>query len=166
MHSSNSLLCPKCDHEFSSNMLHGIPVETCSSCSGIWFHREKIRAFLGQALESSGQHAVMATLREVNPTPTDLSCPVCREKWLKSIKPHGIEVEKCSSCGGVFLDPGEIDLLSLQTISDALDRQATCRTPIRPVWGGDDPALPFPAGEAAFELVETILEVLFSGLEV
>ena len=165
MHDSNSLHCPKCDHELASHTLHGIPVESCPACNGIWFHREKIRAFLGQALASSGQPAALATLRDVDPVPTELTCPVCREKWLKSIKPHGVEIEKCSGCGGVFLDPGEIDLLSLQTISDALDRQATCRTPIRPVWGGDDPALPFPAGETAVGLVEMILEVLSSGFK-
>ena len=161
MHDSNKLRCPKCDYELASNTLHGIPVESCSACSGIWFHREKIRAFLGQALASSGQPAVLATLREVDPVPTDLTCPVCRENWLKSITPHGVEIEKCSGCGGVFLDPGESDLLSLQTVSDALDRKATGRTPIRPVSGRDDRELTVPFRETAGLVVDVILSVLF-----
>jgi Zn-finger nucleic acid-binding protein len=151
--------CPKCRHELAENTLEGIPIHACSSCNGIWFDRERIKGYLGEALQRSGQSPVLATLREIDFTPTDLVCPACQLPSLESIKPHGVEIEQCTGCRGVFLDPGEIDLLSLQSISDAVDRRSTEPTPLRPL-SGKKTGLGEMLGEGASEVVHLVLELL------
>jgi Zn-finger nucleic acid-binding protein len=130
--------CPKCHGPFADRLLNGVPIQACASCGGIWFDRERITAYLGQALERSGQPPALATLRAIERVPTDLVCPACHEKRLMGIKPHGVKIEQCSGCHGVFLDPGEIDLLSLQSISDAVDRRQSASAPLRAPGGTKD----------------------------
>lgn len=40
-----------------------------------------------------------------------MKCPKCGMD-LKEIELHGVKVDQCANCGGVFLDAGEIDQLS------------------------------------------------------
>lgn len=39
-----------------------------------------------------------------------LSCPVCVKKDMVVLELEGIEVDHCLSCGGVWLDAGELEL--------------------------------------------------------
>jgi Zn-finger nucleic acid-binding protein len=152
--------CPKCRHAFSRETLHGIPVQVCPSCRGIWFDREEIHAYLGQALQACGLAPALAMLREIKPVPTELICPACNEPWLKSIQPCDVEIEQCSGCRGVFLDPGELDLITLQSISDPIDRRATVPTPLKPVPGSGWSNLVDAAADGAFEVLDLVLCLL------
>lgn len=40
-----------------------------------------------------------------------MKCPKCGRD-LQEIDLHGVKVDQCANCGGVFLDAGEIDQLS------------------------------------------------------
>jgi protein-arginine kinase activator protein McsA len=40
-----------------------------------------------------------------------MKCPKCGMD-LKEIEFHGVKVDQCANCGGVFLDAGELDQLS------------------------------------------------------
>ena len=40
-----------------------------------------------------------------------MKCPKCGMD-LKEIDLHGVKVDQCANCGGIFLDAGEIDQLS------------------------------------------------------
>ena len=40
-----------------------------------------------------------------------MKCPKCGMD-LQEIELHGVKVDQCASCGGVFLDAGELDQLS------------------------------------------------------
>jgi Zn-finger nucleic acid-binding protein len=152
--------CPKCRNAFADDTLDGIPIQVCCSCNGIWFDRAKITEYLGQALRRTGQSPALATLREAEPAPTDLVCPVCRLRSLTAVSPQGVEIEQCTGCRGVFLDSGEIDLLSLQSISDAVDQRATAPTPLRPPSGSRSSRFRGGVAEGAAELLEFVLSLL------
>jgi Zn-finger nucleic acid-binding protein len=36
-----------------------------------------------------------------------IACPRCSRKMVKKTK-HGVTIDKCTSCGGIWLDKGEI----------------------------------------------------------
>jgi hypothetical protein len=40
-----------------------------------------------------------------------MKCPKCGMD-LKEIELHGVKVDQCASCGGIFFDAGELDQLS------------------------------------------------------
>jgi Zn-finger nucleic acid-binding protein len=41
----------------------------------------------------------------------DLSCPKCL-KPMRALERNGVTLERCSECGGIFLDRGELERLT------------------------------------------------------
>ncbi|MFQ5670934.1 MAG: zf-TFIIB domain-containing protein [Acidobacteriota bacterium] len=61
-------------------------------------------------------------------------CPVCREPMV-AFELNGVEIDRCLSCGGTWLDAGELELLTqLAGAGGASDRLAheLARTPAGP----------------------------------
>ena len=101
--------CPKCSSEalVATPTLGNIPLDVCPGCSGIWFDKGELEALLKQS-----QGGASADLDLINARAGDLSCPRCKNKMS-----HGglvnplLLVDKCQSCGGVWLDPRELALV-------------------------------------------------------
>ncbi|MBI5744774.1 MAG: zf-TFIIB domain-containing protein [Elusimicrobia bacterium] len=101
--------CPKCASEalVETPSLGNIPLDVCPSCSGIWFDKGELETLLKQS-----QGAVPASLELIDPKPEGLTCPRCKVKMSRGglVNPL-LRVDKCQSCGGVWLDPRELDLM-------------------------------------------------------
>ncbi len=101
--------CPKCSSEalVETPALGAIPLDVCPGCSGILFDKGELEALLKQA-EGGGA----ADLALINPKADGLVCPRC-----KNAMSHGglvnplLLVDKCQSCGGVWLDSNELGLV-------------------------------------------------------
>lgn len=101
--------CPKCSSEtlVETPSLGNIPLDVCPGCSGIWFDKEELETLLAKS-----QGGGAADLSLINPRAEGLVCPRCQNKMS-----HGglvnplLLVDKCGSCGGVWLDPRELDLV-------------------------------------------------------
>lgn len=52
-----------------------------------------------------------------------MNCPVC-EATLRAVQKHGIEVDICPDCKGVWLDRGELDKMIQMAASDGPAQQA------------------------------------------
>jgi len=48
-----------------------------------------------------------------------MNCPVCDEK-LREVERHGVQVDVCPSCKGVWLDRGELDKILDVAASDGM----------------------------------------------
>ncbi len=101
--------CPKCSSEalVETPSLGNIPLDVCPGCSGIWFDKGELEALLKQS-----QGGDSADLSLINPKAEGMLCPRC-----KNTMSHGglvnplLLVDKCEACGGVWLDPRELDLV-------------------------------------------------------
>ena len=101
--------CPKCSSEVlvETPELGNIPLDVCPGCSGIWFEKGELEALLKQP-QGGGQ----ANLELINPKGEGLACPSCKAKMS-----HGglvnplLLVDKCQSCGGIWLDARELGLV-------------------------------------------------------
>ncbi|HRA74851.1 MAG TPA: zf-TFIIB domain-containing protein [Propionicimonas sp.] len=67
---------------------------------------------------------------QAQPTPGALTCPKCHGA-MRTYERHGVHLEQCTSCRGVFLDAGELEHLS--AMESALVQQPP--TPYGPAWG-------------------------------
>jgi Zn-finger nucleic acid-binding protein len=87
--------------------LGNIPLDVCPGCSGIWFNKGELEALLKQ---SQGWAAADFTL--INPKAEGLECPRCKNKMSRGglVNPL-LLVDRCQSCGGVWLDSHELDLV-------------------------------------------------------
>lgn len=108
------ILCPACHKEMKKIFMpeQGINVDVCADgCGGIYFDNREFKHFdeehenidkITEALQ--GKTFIKVDENEVR------ICPVCGAQMVKnfsSIK-HNIQIDDCYSCGGKFLDHGEL----------------------------------------------------------
>lgn len=108
--------CPDCRHRMqpfyvpSKNGSGGeVELDRCGQCSALWFNAGEIEAALGK------------TVRRRQGASTR-SCPTCRVRLDAALLDGAIEVERCGTCHGVFLDGRDVAAIT-QT------RKAVQRTP-------------------------------------
>ncbi len=101
--------CPKCSSEalVETPALGNIPLDVCPGCSGIWFDKGELEALLKQS-----QGGDSADLALINPGAEGLECPRCKNKMSRGglVNPL-LLVDRCQSCGGIWLDPRELALV-------------------------------------------------------
>ncbi len=101
--------CPKCSSEalVETPALGNIPLDVCPGCSGIWFDKGELEALLKQ---SQGWDSADFSL--INSMPEGLICPRCKNKMSRGglVNPL-LVVDKCEACGGLWLDPHELELV-------------------------------------------------------
>jgi len=101
--------CPKCSSEalVETLSLGNIPLDVCPGCSGIWFDKGELEALLKQS-QGAGDSADFDL---INPRAEGLDCPRCKNKMSRGglVNPL-LLVDRCQSCGGIWLDPHELDL--------------------------------------------------------
>ncbi len=114
--------CVKCDGSLSTVHIDDVDVDQCDSCAGIWFdahelervlRRDHIEPLLGRARASNKDDARRGR------------CPRCKgEGYLVRIASAkaNIHVDTCATCGGKWLDGGEIDVLRSATRGARLRR--------------------------------------------
>ena len=100
-----------------------ISVDVCiGGCGGIWFDNQELKKV------DEDHEAVGKNLLEVDYDPEVVvdgsqrrDCPHCDDiimmRHFSSIK-HEVEVDECPSCGGFFLDRGELNTLREQYAND------------------------------------------------
>lgn len=123
----------------------------CDHCRGIWLSRETLRSLsehLARPEVLAPPVAGRAVIAGTRP------CPVCSPEPLAKLTTHGIEVDVCPNCQGVWLDAGEL--------------RAVARRGPRAAHSGwlDNPVVRALDGASAGEAVVTVLaEVIPAGVE-
>lgn len=108
-----SLTCTACGHALTEMKVGDILVDVCQGgCGGIWFDNFELRK-VDEQHESAGELLLDV---ECNPdVRVDVSekrrCPRCPDVIMRrhyfSVK-RRVEIDECASCGGVWLDAGEL----------------------------------------------------------
>lgn len=112
-----TLRCPACGEVMKKIFIPdaGINIDICSEgCGGIYFDSKELQNF--QKGNDSGVNEINKYLDGKTFAPTDTTrirmCPNCSAKMVKT-RIHGlnVEIDTCYSCGGVFLDNGELEFI-------------------------------------------------------
>ena len=92
-----SLACPKCGAPLeTAEVMEGAVVHACPSCFGTFY--------------SKGEIAVRVDLDA--PEPADWKCPMCGSAMETGTACEGrIELDRCTSCAGLWFDAGELETL-------------------------------------------------------
>ncbi|MDP3979882.1 MAG: zf-TFIIB domain-containing protein [Chlamydiota bacterium] len=123
------MLCPACGHHLSSVTVSGITIDVCKEkCSGLWFDGFELKKF-DEPHEPAGD-----VLLETDFDPSikidhskKRGCPKCPEvvmmRHFYSVK-REVEVDECPSCGGFWLDRGELSMIRTQYASEDQRKKA------------------------------------------
>jgi Zn-finger nucleic acid-binding protein len=110
--------CASCGLFMHASYMHDVEFHVCDQCRGMWFERGTLSRLLGVNLD---EH--LATVQDRLAIESTYECPRCHEplcnRWLDT-RPH-VHIHECSSCGGIFLEKGE--LATMQAAYMASDRK-------------------------------------------
>ena len=111
----NIIKCPACQNEMVKVFIprEGINIDICvNGCGGIYFDNREFKSFDEHA-ENIDEITKAIEGKEFIKVNTDLPrvCPACGAKMVKNFSSakKTIQVDECYSCGGKFLDHGELE---------------------------------------------------------
>ncbi len=110
----NIIKCPACQNEMVKIFIprEGINIDICiNGCGGVYFDNREFKAFDEKA-ENIDEITKAIEGKEFIQVNQDLPrvCPACGAKMVKNFSSakKTIQVDECYSCGGKFLDHGEL----------------------------------------------------------
>lgn len=131
------IFCPACNEKMVKIYTKtGINIDIClNGCGGIWFDNREIESFskseenyeeIQEVFDNKTYSKVQNTEQRV--------CPVCGSKMIehKANSDSEVDIDECYSCGGKFLDYGELEKIKnsqstqeekIKVIFDSLYRQ-------------------------------------------
>lgn len=113
---AEGLLCAICHGPMMRFSAHGMSLDGCQGCGGLWLDMGELGSLL--QLPATALAGVQSQLgpRQSRPAaahPPMLSCPACHRAMQEHPygKGSGVRVDACSECRGVWLDAGELRTL-------------------------------------------------------
>lgn len=103
--------CPACNQEMIEKDCAGVKIDICKGCNGLWFDWSEL------SMLDEGNEKVSEVLEEILNSPRrddtsrgPIKCPKCginmhAHRYRSSKK---VCIDECYSCGGFFLDSGEL----------------------------------------------------------
>ncbi len=113
--------CPRCNvtmkAEYVQKLGPDVRIDVCEKCGGSWFDR-------GELAQTIKDRRIADQLSEapIRGTMSPIACPRCGGR-MRVRKEWDVEVDVCISCGGVWLDHGELEELEAQAVSDLDDEE-------------------------------------------
>ncbi len=93
-------------------MISGVAGDVCGECEGLWLDHDVIIAYLQEHMQAAGLPNKTVGLLETPPVSTEFRCPFCETESMVRLKLRAVEVERCTTCRGVFFDSGELSLIA------------------------------------------------------
>ena len=115
------IVCPRCDKpmkaEYVQKLGPDVRIDVCGSCGGSWFDR-------GELAQTVKDRRIADRLTEdpIRGTMSPIACPRCGGR-MRVRREWDVEVDVCISCGGVWLDHGELEELESQAVQDLGDEE-------------------------------------------
>lgn len=114
--------CPLCGNEMSEKDFGGVTIDYCDNgCKAIWFDNYEIKK-LDEKTEGTGESLNDALSVEYKERDRNkkLDCPHCNVTLHEHRYRNGkIKIDECYTCGGIFLEPGELKILREEFKDDA-----------------------------------------------
>jgi Zn-finger nucleic acid-binding protein len=104
-----NITCVKCTSVLDKSRVGEIEVDVCPSCGGLWLDKgeiERIGTASNPDVDSLRKELTGGAQAGLSDTLT--ACPSCPGK-LREVRLGRVMVDVCVSCGGMFLDRGELD---------------------------------------------------------
>lgn len=110
--------CPNCHQTLDGLNYEGVHIEICPKCGGDWMGAEQLENILKARETRFTEKECIAAAQAAKIAETaqrtidrQLTCPQCA-KPMRAINygdDTGIVVNKCTGCGGIWMDKGELD---------------------------------------------------------
>lgn len=120
-----SLKCPRCKGlRLDEIEIGDVIVDRCPRCAGIWFDHDEIGRIAGN---KSDVKRLDSFIPPGGKDFVEIACPRCPQVSLRRLSLHRADgseqvVFRCASCGGTWLDRGELREIEDQMLLNVLAR--------------------------------------------
>lgn len=100
--------CPRCSAAMETVQINEVQIDRCNKCNGLWFDEFELGDL--RARKGSDKIDTRRADKSNQGAQARIACPKCNTPMLNMVdaqQPH-IWYETCGSCGGSFLDAGEL----------------------------------------------------------
>ncbi len=114
--------CPNCQQQLTTIDYEGVEIETCSNCQGEWLDADELGKivrlrevkFDEQARRAIAESTTITGVK-LEDVDRDLTCPKCggTTDALNYGGDSGIILDRCTSCGGFWLDRDELEKVQM-----------------------------------------------------
>ena len=117
-----ALHCPACHQPLEAYQYQTMLVDVCAICHGMWLDKGELGAlvlYLGEELQPTASTSATQPPMAAKPAKeATLPCPRCRLPLQKFNYAYdsNIILDRCSNCGGVWTDRGELYKIILHTL--------------------------------------------------
>ena len=120
-----AMQCPLHDREMRRFAIDTIEVDRCGICGGIWLDAGELARLV--ALDTEGKSAIKLLDRSDGDDEPGDHGPVCPRdgatlEWMQTDTRARFECGVCHTCGGVFLNSGELSTLTAMGLIEKLRR--------------------------------------------
>ena len=104
--------CPNCMSVMRVETIHGIGVDVCLECGGLWFDSDELRVLFAQAPHAIDEieHLNQTSVGQTKGGVSKMLCPECKvlldEYHYMYSSP--LVIKSCPRCGGFFVTEGEL----------------------------------------------------------
>src|SRR5690242_3541966 len=110
-------LCPDCRETMREEAHHGVRLDVCAYCAGVWFDQGELGRLQREnlALLADIDTLHVPEVRPRGEAKSRRSCPECGEplKPFHYLLSSPIELDSCGRCLGVWAEDGELRKLQL-----------------------------------------------------
>lgn len=118
---SRQMNCPACDSILGTKVYHGMMLDVCPTCSGVWFDQRELGDFIDLYLENhedlpdSAIELDKTVICAWKADEATRRCPGCRQplKKLNYAYDSNIILDQCSSCNRTWVDGPEVKQLAI-----------------------------------------------------
>ena len=101
--------CPECATAMQEEAHHGVMIDRCSNCGGMWFDIEEIQNYLDAHGTRVGQPVPQEDELRASHTGEAELCTCCEERRLRAGTLRGFKYLRCSWCGGIYLSAADLE---------------------------------------------------------
>lgn len=118
-----TLNCPRCKAgKLEEIEVADVIIDRCTVCAGLWFDQGEVEAMIGTSPSVKAMESIIPLPESEN---SEMVCPRCsgiplREKEQSMGNSDSVEVYKCVSCMGTWIDRGVLSKQEDSNIETAL----------------------------------------------
>ena len=141
-----SRTCPECQIPLRVKLHHGVELDLCTGCRGVWFDATELSAVLLGPAKRPTAYTIRFDESHLRPLiSSNVTCPVCATASLGRAVWGDVVAFKCEACQGIWISAHSIERLRAQLV-DLHSSKAV----------GLNPGL----GKSGWEVAAAVLEVL------
>jgi len=109
--------CPECGSAMRQQTAHGVTIDRCAACGGLWFDLEEIHEYV-RTKRPNARFFPEDDHFDKHTKGSGTRCSCCEEEALEVGSIGGIPFLRCTWCGGIFVKEKDLTKLTSPSFDD------------------------------------------------